>query len=82
MGIHHIVHDLHPPFQCDHLKDKQEKWEGSARVHSSVYNKQTLAGQLQPKKGEKQQFISVKPNFHFGKSAWYCLVTLAYYQSL
>lgn len=28
MGIHHIIHDLHPPFQCDHLQRQTRETGG------------------------------------------------------
>lgn len=45
-------------------------------------HRQILARLLQTKEGEEQKFLSRRPNFHSRKSAWYCLVTLAYCQSL
>lgn len=45
-------------------------------------HRQILARLLYSKEGEKQKVLSRRPNFHSRKSAWYCLVTLAYCQSL
>lgn len=77
MGIHHVVHDLHPPFQCDHLQRQTKpreiggKW--ASRVYSSVYMGRYWQGSYNPRKARNNNSfqegqISIPGNQH--GTAW------------
>ena len=84
MGVHHIVHDLHPPFQCDHLQRQTTRETGgkwTSRVHFSEYTGRYWQGCCNPRKARNNNSIQVGQISIPGNQHGTALVTLAYCQS-